>query len=356
MFGCFFAFMLLLPSGSKCQVNDSTKAELNTIYGELDQLFAEEDSVLAMFRMVDSLLLLEEQKYHSIMSRVGYISTVSSAGRSEDVQQRGYSVGASYFHPSGLFADASGFWNQAYSPSYYLTGLSIGYMNTFWKKWNFTANHDFYFYNDTLSEANAFNKSLQIGNYLELKWLDIGVDYGFLYGNENAHRLVANANLQFSWRTNFFISRISIMPGASIQWGNANIVYLRQSDSPILDILNIVQQEDYPELERREYLRFSYLLAQQRQSAAILYLRRRGFSNEQIEEIITTYQEQQVQQSNVFGLMNYSFSFPLSLQLGKFNLLLNYTYNIPIGLPGEVNTYEPNGFLSATLSHAIVWK
>jgi hypothetical protein len=47
---------------------------------------------------------------------------------------------------------------------------------------------------------------------------------------------------------------------------------------------------------------------------------------------------------------------PVFMQLGKFSLMLNYTYNIPVALPNEPYEYEPNGFLSVALSYMLYWK
>jgi hypothetical protein len=53
--------------------------------------------------------------------------------------------------------------------------------------------------------------------------------------------------------------------------------------------------------------------------------------------------------------MNYCFSFPVMLSAGNFSLLVNYTYNVPVALPGEDFVYEPNGYFSTSLSYMMQW-
>lgn len=54
-----------------------------------------------------------------------------------------------------------------------------------------------------------------------------------------------------------------------------------------------------------------------------------------------------------FGVLNYSFSAPLSLNINNWTFLVNYTYNIPQALPGEPITLESSGYISASISKRI---
>ncbi len=349
----FFNLFQLKAQNDSIQIDSSQNVE--ALYAELDAIFADEtDSTLALFKLVDSLLMLEKPKYHSVIFRSSYMGQVSTAGRAQDFQENGYSTGISYFHPSNAFVDISSFWNSGYDPSYYLTTLAVGYSNKYAKNWSTNLSHDFYFYNDTIQ--NQFNKAAQVGNYFDYKWLNLGLDYSFLYGNATAHRLMFNGSFSKSWQFKGWFNSLSINPGLNVIAGNSDIIYVRQSDTPFYDLLQILRQEGFPQLERREYQTLASLLNQERNSAAAFYLNRRGFSGEQIIDIINSYYNRQIRADNVFGLMNYSFNMPVFMQLGKFSLMLNYTYNIPVALPNEPYEYEPNGFLSVALSYMLYWK
>ncbi|MEM8895648.1 MAG: hypothetical protein AAGC88_13785, partial [Bacteroidota bacterium] len=55
--------------------------------------------------------------------------------------------------------------------------------------------------------------------------------------------------------------------------------------------------------------------------------------------------------TDAFGLMNYYFTMPVSLYIGQFSILLSYTYNIPVALPGESIDLQNTGYLSAGISY-----
>ncbi|MEQ8425859.1 MAG: hypothetical protein RIA63_14170, partial [Cyclobacteriaceae bacterium] len=114
----FFA----IPSKSQ---SDSllTNIELS----ELDSILSLEDS-LSIFNLIDSLIQLETSSKSQIAVRVGYNSNAASSGRTLGISQFGLSPGVSYYHKSGAYLDASGYWSTEYDPSYYLTILSAGYI------------------------------------------------------------------------------------------------------------------------------------------------------------------------------------------------------------------------------------
>lgn len=133
-------------------------------------------------------------------------------------------------------------------------------------------------------------------------------------------------------------------------------IHFRQSNNPIRDFYYAIDRTRYPQLEKREYLALSSLLYAERFPAATVYLRNRGFTNPQIVGLINEFQNFKIQEFNSFGIMNYSFSLPVSFQVGKLNILLNYTYNIPISLPKEQFSYDPNGYFSASVSYMLFWQ
>jgi hypothetical protein len=54
-----------------------------------------------------------------------------------------------------------------------------------------------------------------------------------------------------------------------------------------------------------------------------------------------------------FGIMNYSFSFPLNIQYKKFNLYVSYVYSVPKALPSETLLLSETGFVSAGITYLI---
>lgn len=328
---------------------------LEALYGELDSLFAHETIPDDLFSLVDSLLALDSAKYSSLNLRLGYVSNIVSAGRNFGFDQYGFSPAATYYHHSGVFAGVTGYWSNEYDPGYYLNTFNLGYMRTVKESWVLSAGHDFYIFNDSIDD-HSFDKSVQAAVYFQKKWTDIGVDYAFLYGNDQAHRITARANGRLKIKTSGIIDGITFMPGASFQWGNANVFYLRQPRTAITDLYQIVQGNDYPKLGYRGYRRLVYLLEENRQLAAAYFLRERGYTRDQITNTIQSYYAEEFKIEDTFGFLNYSFSIPVSITAGKWNLLLNYTYNMPVALPGEEIEYEANGYFSTSLSYLLYWQ
>lgn len=328
--------------------------DLQPLYAELDSLFADESIPGDLFALADSLLALEKAKVSALSLRVGYVSQIVSAGRTLGFEQYGISPAATYFHHSGITAGATGYWSSEYDPAYYLTNLNVGYTRTF-KRFNAQINHDFYIYNDSLKDDHPFSNSALASVTYQRKRYDIGVDYGFLYGNSQAHRLTARANLNLKLRLKGFVNAITFMPGASFQWGNADVYFWRQPRTAAYDLYNIVRANDYPRLTRREYIRLTSLLENDRDFAAALFLRERNYTVDEIRDLFAQYEEGAVLSEDTFGFMNFSISLPVIIRSGNFSLLLNYTFNQPQALPGETYTYDSNNYFSASVSYLMSW-
>jgi len=341
--------LLVVPLKLQAQ-NDSTNQALDSLFMELEGLFGQEDSTADLIRLVDSILMQKELKYHAVMSRLTYLGEITAAGRESEVPQFGLSTGLSYFHPTGIFLDVNGLYNSAYEPKYFLTTFSAGYFKTFFTDWNLSASHDFYIYNDTLNNQ-PFNKAVNISQYYSPKYFDLGIDYSLLFGNSMAHRLNGTFSLNYRWRFNGFVSGIRVFPGASVQFGNSEVVYWKQSDNPYFDLLEIIELGNYPQLTRRQQFYLTKLLYEERFVAASLLLRRNNFSPDQIQDIVNKYAERRITLENNFGLMNYSVQLPISISFKAFNLMLTYTHNFPRALQSETTSYEENGFFSMSLSY-----
>ncbi len=338
---------------STSAVSQDNNAAIDALYAELDSIFGSQQ-IPDLFKLADSIFAMDSAKISALNFRTGYVSKVVSSGRSFGFNQSGIVPGLAYYHHTGLFGTATGYWSSEFEPRYYLTDLSLGYSHTFARRVNLIATHDFLFYNDTLP-SHSFDKSAQLAAYYQRKHMDAGVDYTFLYGNEDAHRLTVNLTGKFTVRTKFSKSRIRLLPTFSIQYGTGNVLYVRQPRTAISELHQIIKQNDFPFLTLRQHIRLTWLLEQDRQAAARLFLRYHDYSGDQIDILIREYYEGQYREENAFGLMNYSFSIPVALTVDRWTITLGYTYNIPVALPGEYYEYEPDGYFSSSVSYTIQW-
>jgi len=348
------AFAALLIFFSSNAMSQEKGSDLDDLYSELDSIFADEIVPGDLFKLADSLLALDNAKVSALNVRAGYVSQVVSAGRSFGVQQYGFTPGVTYFHHTGFYGGVSGYWTNEYDPGYYLTDLSAGYTYTYKNKLMFQANHAFYLYNDSL-DTHSVDKSAQVAINFQPKWFEIGTDYSYLYGSSAAHRINAHANLRWKLNPNGWIDAITFMPGIAGQWGNADVFYWRQPRTAVTDLYQIIRSNDYPLLERGDYLRLAYLLETDRELAAVLFLLQRDYTQGQIRDLFDAYYAGDVSVENTFGFLNFSVSFPVILRAGRFSLLLNYTYNLPQALPGETVKYESSGYFSASMSYMLTW-
>ena len=302
------------------------------------------DSLLADYTALDSMLLNEmENDSSSLLSiledimnedylksqltlRVGYTSDITNAGRNFGVQQFGLNAGAAYYHKSGVFVDVAGYYNSDQDPKYNTTITSLGYMGLFTPKWNYYLSYDHFFYSQPKDTnlaidyplTNALNSST---NFL-IKGLNLGLDYSFMFGKETAHRSRLNLSYSFAIKNAGLIDRIGFNPNLSMLAGNANVtttVFNRE----------IAQANSRELIYKIGRARYYYLLKN---------------NPELLKSLLS-----EEQTKNTFGIMNYSILVPITFRIKKSTLLLNYTLNFPVALPGESSLdTSPNSYFSAT--------
>jgi len=307
------------------------------------------DSLLADYAKLDSLLLAElENDSSSLLSiledimnedylksqltlRAGYTSNITNAGRNFGVQQFGLNAGVAFYHKSGVFADVSGYYNSDQDPKYNTTITSVGYMGLFGPRWNYYLSYDHFFYQKpqdsdyliTYPLTNSLNAST---NFL-LKGFNFGVDYAFMFGDETAHRGRLNLSYYLSFKNVGFIDRINFSPNLSMLAGNANVT------STVFN-QEMARENSLELIEQIGLQQFRYLYNNDR---------------ELLKELLS-----EEQTNNVFGIMNYSIFVPVSFNINKTTLLLNYSLNFPVALPGETDLdTTPNNYFSATLLFTI---
>lgn len=281
-----------------------------------DSLLLEELALdsLTLLDLIDSLLSTDF-RYSSLICRVGYISDIMNAGRDFGINQYGFSGGFSYYHKTGFFGDVTGYWNSDMEPEYNPTIVNLGYMGNIRPGWNIITTYEHYFYHKEKNDVEInypLTEALSLTNFVDIKFLTLGFDYTFLFGEKTGHRLRPQIFTTIRFPNVGFIDEISLIPSASILFGNQDIYYIDGNYQTLRRL--------YQKLGLRQFL--------------ILY--------REYPELIKTFLPEEGF-TNVFGLMNYSFSFPVNFKFGNFSISTGYFLNIPVALPGET--------IDASLNH-----
>lgn len=293
-----------------------------SLYGQdADSLFrAAPDSTintaadsLSVFALIDSLLSLDVQRAPSQLGfRLGYNSNVLSNGRTLGIDNFGLSPGVSYYHHSGLFADVSAFWSKDFKPNYYLTVVSVGYMKDFTKTFGIIAGYDRYFYNTGSEDWYIpYTNALSVAPIVDIGPVTFTVNYSLYFGEQYAHRFMPALSVTLRKKKFLGLDRISLTPGVFMLYGNEAIT-----------TFDYLPPENLRELieNRRKY----------------------GTIFRPVE--IT---------NDVFGIMNYSFSLPVSLSKGNWTVMVSYAYNIPKALPGEPLTLSESSFITGSILYLL---
>lgn len=332
--------LVIALGGFCCSIISSPKLYAQEITSA-DSLSTEYDSLLNEYLLFDSLLLNEltsdstslfqllddlmEERYlkSTFNIRAGYSGQVSNAGRTIGIDQYGFNVGASYYHKSGIFLDVSGFWNSDQVPNFNTTILGGGYMGNFTKNWSYWASYEHYFFftseDDSLSYF-PFTESINASTLYYLKNFGLGLDYSFTFGEETAHRIRLNFGYNLSTSNWWIFDRIGMNPNVSMLMGNANVVAWAIDIDRTKALVRKIGWRTF------RYLKNNY--------------------PDELKAILSAPVD-----SDEFGIMNYSLFVPVSFSIKKTTLMINYTLNKPIALPGEELDTSFNNYVSATLMY-----
>lgn len=281
------------------------------ILADVEEALTYEDS-LSIFNLIDSILQYGDIGGSQLVLRLSYNSNVLSAGRTLGIENFGLSSGVSYYHKSGFYADVSTYWSKDFDPSFYLTAASVGYMYSFSKKFSIMAGYDRYFYNlRKEDEYIPYKNTISLIPIVELKPLLLTVNYSFYFGDAHVHRIMPGVSLVLQKKKFAHIDRIAVTPSFYMLMGNETLTEIE-----------FVSPKD-----RAEGLR-NYLLY--------------GSWYTLIEK-----------NTNVFGIMNYAVSIPVSITYKNWGFSFMYTYNIPKALPGEPLTISESSYLSGGLMYFI---
>lgn len=297
-----FIWLAIVICAAACplqaQQSDSVLLESN-----FDELLSLEDS-LSIFNLIDSLIRLEASNSSQLAVRLSYTSNAASANRSLGISQFGLSPGVSYYHKSGAYLDASGYWSTEYDPNYYLTVLSGGYIGAVTPWWSFLGEYSRYLYSNLGdSVVISYKNSVGVSNFFDVKPFTFRLDYTLLFGEKTGHRILPGVMLNLEKRNWRKLDRILFYPSFNVLLGRENYYII----------------EEYPPIQAAIRERFG---------------------------LPTTYEVE----ARGFGVMNYSFSAPLSVSVKNWNFLLSYTFNIPKALPREETFLSNSGFISASIT------
>jgi hypothetical protein len=298
-----FAIIMAFPSAIQAQDADSL------VLSQVDDILSFEDS-LSIFEMIDSLLQNAEAEGSQLGVRLSYNSNVLSAGRTLGIENFGLSSGISYYHKSGVFADVAGYWSKDFDPKYYLTVATVGYMYSFPKVFSVVAGYDRFFYNFSSDDAYIpYKNTLSVTPVIEVKPFMLTLNYSYYFGDSYVNRIMPGLSLVLEKKKLLKLDKVSFQPTVFMLLGDEVI-----TDAEITVTRKLVSL--FPP-------DFDWI-------TSIQFIDRR-----------------------VFGIMNYAFTFPLTVAHKNWSFMFSYAYNIPKALPGEPLTLSESSYLYGSISYFI---
>lgn len=291
---------------AQSQTPDSLLVRNDPFIAEMDSILNSSDS-LSILDLIDSILLSPEPLGSQLAIRAGYNNNIIGNGSSA-VTQFGLNTGLSYYHKSGLYLDASGYYSNQYEPSYYLTVAAAGYLTSINEYWSILAEYDHYFYTPAKDDEEEiytpYTNNLYLSNYFKVKKFVFRLDYNFYFGELLAHRLAPSAGLNLTKKKWLKMDRITFMPTVGLWYGSDTV-------------------QEYVANYRNRPERLA-LLAQRK---PLFSLRDR----------------------TVWGIMNYTISLPVSITYKNWSMMVSYNFNFQKGLPGESIENSRTGYAGVSL-------
>jgi hypothetical protein len=286
---------------------DSLLLKSDPILAEMDSILNSPDST-SILDLIDSILLAPAIKLNSQLAvRAGYNNNIVANGASS-VSQYGLTTGAAYYHKSGAYLDVSSYYSNQYKPSVYLTVAALGYLGLINKYWSVMAEYDHYFYTpvkDGEDNYTPYTNNLYVSNYFKVKKFVFRFDYNFYFGELRSHRFTPAVGLNLSKKKWLGMDRVTFLPSASLWYGSDTVTEYVPNFST-----------------RKEWL---LLLVQHKP-------------------------RWRLQDNTVWGIVNYSVSFPVSFLYKDWSLMVSYNLNFQKGLPGETVTSYRVGYFGASLT------
>ena len=300
--------LLLVILSNISLAQDSSRLKLSAFMASVDSSLNRSDS-LAVFHFLDSMMRSypsdTDSKNSTIAARIGYNSNITATGRPFALGNFGLNTGFTYLHHSGFYGDVTGYLSPEYSPSYFLTTATAGYLFTSKAGKSVTAEYSRFIYNLADNSSIAYTGTFSLTGFLNWKKINLRTEYNLYHGTKIGHRFTPTISGNFTRDKLWIFDKIQFWPGAQFLFGMEKII---------------------------EYVPYSTDLR-------IIGERFRRGLPVTIEKF-----------SNKYGLMNTALTIPVNLQKGNWNFMLLYTYNIPVALPGETLDLSPGGFFSFSLT------
>ncbi|SNS79373.1 hypothetical protein SAMN05421640_1257 [Ekhidna lutea] len=341
-------------------------------YAEQLRAIEEEMDSLSIFNLIDSLFNIETSISNELNVRVGVTTSVTSAGRDYNLNQSGVSSGITFYHKKGFYGDLSGYWNSGVEPHYNPTVLSIGYLGNINPKWSYSFDYEKWFFNPNDSSENPLRHSVASSLSYDFNFGYASIDYSFLFGSETAHRLIGNLTGTINLGKWWVFRSVNIYPSFNMMYGNADITQLRVTREQLSDENKKRLQLliEFSELTREQKIKLWNSVNEAFENGRITERKRDQYRNLLINSNQLTEEEKQELQTliedgieydeyldgNQFGLLNYAFTIPISFSTNRWNILLSYTYSIPVKLPDEFFEVDPIGYFGASVSYRIPFK
>lgn len=315
------AFLIIVLSAfyssSQAQQADSLLIKNNKLILDSLNAFFDKNDSLSIFNMMETLLnadSIKEVKEKSQMAiRLGYNSNIIADNSTFNIRQFGLAPGVSYYHTSGAYADFTTYWSQEYHPNFYLSIASAGYLHVVNKWYSIIAEYSHYLYSDNNSGIYVpYTENIGITNYIEFKPFIIRLDYYLYFGQKTAHRIMPSIGATFVKKKWLGFNRISIYPNLNVLYGTEEVV----------------KTNLYPNTLQR-------------------FMYNRNHPND--PQLPYTYDETK----NEFGVMNYSFSMPITFTKKDWTFLVSYNYNLPQSLTNEDTNLQNGGYLSFSITRYI---
>ncbi len=169
----------------------------------------------------------------------GYLTKISYAGRYYGIGGIGLYPTLVYKHKSGIETSLSGYVWTGYTPLLAQSVFDISYSKdiTSWVGVGIGYSRSFMFYG-TDSDKRAMNNSINLNLGLYLPWMNLGVEYGYMFGYDKASGLHVGANRDFPVYKFLGSDVFTITPSAGAFWGPQSILYYYFSKKQVVKVNN----------------------------------------------------------------------------------------------------------------------
>lgn len=206
---------------------------LSTFGGERNNMKISDDSIQAQ---TDRKLGLIDNPSH-FEAYMSYLTKISYAGRYFGTGGIGLYPSVVYKHKSGIAAGVSNYVWTGYTPAFCQSVGSISYSKEIfsWMGAEMEYSRNMMFYG-TDSDKRAMPNSLSFNVGLYLNWVNVGVDYGYMFGYEKASGLHIGLNHDFALYKIWGSDKLTITPSVGSFYGPQSVFYYYFSKSTIKKI------------------------------------------------------------------------------------------------------------------------